>query len=124
MPGKARAGAVIFTANKDRLAAFYSALTSLPVRVDDETITVLASDHFELVLHALPNEPAGQPAPREDVYIKPFFPVRSLSEARATAARLGGQLRPQADEWEARGFRACEATDPDGNLIQFREEAR
>ena len=61
---------------------------------------------------------------REDSCIKPFFPVRSLAEAREHAAATGGKLRPQSAEWEARGFRACEAIDPDGNVIQFREEAR
>ena len=47
----------------------------------------------------------------------------SLSEAREKAAALGGQLRAAEEEWTARGFRACEAIDPDGNVIQFREEA-
>lgn len=91
----------------------------------DEDVIVLASDEFELVIHALQGEPSGrQPPPaREDVYIKPFFPVPSLATARDTAAALGGQLRPSNEEWEARGFRACEATDPDGNVIQFRERA-
>jgi hypothetical protein len=26
-------------------------------------------------------------------------------------------------EWSARGFRACETVDPEGNVIQFREDA-
>jgi predicted enzyme related to lactoylglutathione lyase len=63
------------------------------------------------------------PLAREDVYIKPFFPVTSLSEAQQRAAALGGQLRPRDEEWEARGFRACEAIDPDGNVIQFRKDS-
>jgi len=65
----------------------------------------------------------GPPQVRQDSYIKPFFPVLNLSEARERAAALGGQLRPAEEEWTARGFRACEAIDPDGNVIQFREEA-
>jgi hypothetical protein len=36
---------------------------------------------------------------------------------------LGGRLSPAAEEWRGRGFRACEAIDPDGNPIQFREDA-
>lgn len=117
-----RTGTVIFTGDKARLTAFYQAVTGLPLRLNDDTITVLANEHFELVLHALPNEPTGQPrAHRPDAYIKPFFSVRSLSEIRARAAALGGQLRPPTEEWTARGFRACEAVDPDGNAIQFRE---
>lgn len=125
MASGARYGAVIFSGDKERLVRFYEAMTGLPVRVNDEDVTVLSSDEFELVIHALPGEPpVGHPAPpRQDVYIKPFFPVKSLSNAREKAAALGGQLRPRSEEWEARGFRACEATDPDGNVIQFREHA-
>jgi len=119
-----RPGAVIFTGDKERLAAFYLAMTGLPIRASDESVTVLASEHFELVIHALPGEPLGHPsAARRDVYVKPFFPVASLAEAREKAASVGGSLRPAHEEWEARGFRACEAVDPDGNVIQFRQDA-
>jgi hypothetical protein len=44
-----------------------------------------------------------------------------LQGAREAAARNGGRLRPAEDEWGARGFRACEGVDPDGNVIQCRE---
>jgi len=125
MATKIRPGAVIFTGNLKRLAKFYEAMTGLPVCYTDDKVTVLASDSFEIVIHSLAAEPAVSEPPlvREDSYIKPFFPVASLSEARAHAAALGGQLRPQNQEWEARGFRACDGIDPDGNVIQFREDA-
>lgn len=124
MATSARSGVIIFTGDKERLSRFYKAMTDLPVQVDDSSITVFASDEFELVIHALQGEPAGQVrAPREDVYIKPFFSVASLAEARENAVILGGRLRPKNEEWAWRGFRACEATDPDGNVIQFREHA-
>ena len=85
----------------------------------------MGSETFELVIHSLPGEPpVGAPSAREDSYIKPVFPTRSLSEARELAEELGGRLNPKSEEWEARGFRACEAIDPDGNVIQFRKEAR
>jgi predicted enzyme related to lactoylglutathione lyase len=120
----ARTGVVIFTGDKERLARFYDAMTGLPFRVNDQGVTVLASDEFELVIHALPREPAVHtPVPRQDVYIKPFFSVKSLAEAREKAEALGGHLGPPNEEWEARGFRASEATDPDGNVIQFRQNA-
>jgi predicted enzyme related to lactoylglutathione lyase len=120
-----RPGAVVFTANHKRLAKFYEAMSGLPVSFSDDNHTVLASDTFELVIHSLSGEPrvSDPPLAREDSYIKPFFPVTSLAEARAKAAALGGQLRPENEEWSARGFRACEAIDPDGNVIQFREDA-
>ena len=119
-----RPGAVIFTGAKERLTQFYRALTGLPILVTDESVTVLASEHFELVIHALSGELPGHPsAARHDVYVKPFFPVASIAEAREKAAALGGSLRPAHEEWAARGFRACEGVDPDGNVIQFRQPA-
>ncbi len=120
-----RPGVVILTSDNGRLARFYQAMTGLAVRAIDRDITVRGSDEFELVIHALSGEPrvGPPPSPRQDAYIKPFFPVASLSEARERAASLGGQLRPRDEEWKARGFRACEAIDPDGNVIQFREGA-
>jgi len=125
MVSNIRPGAVIFTSDHKRLANFYEAITGLTVSFADDKVTVLRSDSFELVIHALPNESRVNQPPqvRQDSYIKPFFPVPSLSEARERAAALGGQLRPAEEEWTARGFRACEAIDPDGNVIQFREEA-
>jgi predicted enzyme related to lactoylglutathione lyase len=125
MATNVKPGAVIFTGNPQRLAKFYQAMTGFAVSFADDKHAVLGSDSFELVIHSLSAEPAVSepPTAREDTYIKPFFPVISLTEARVRAAALGGQLRPQNEEWTARGFRACEAIDPDGNVIQFREDA-
>lgn len=125
MQRNSRPGAVIFTGDKQRLTSFYHAMTGLPVHTSDNSVVVLASEHFELVIHALPGEPLGNfSAARQDVYVKPFFPVASLAEAREKALSLGGNLRPAHEEWEARGFRACEAVDPDGNVIQFRQVSK
>jgi predicted enzyme related to lactoylglutathione lyase len=118
-------GLVLFTGDHNRLAGFYAAVTGLVLSYTDSQIAVLESETFELVVHLIPNElVVASPAPaREDCYAKPSFPVRSLAETRAKASQHGGQLRPAGAEWESpqRGFRACEATDPDGNVIQFRE---
>jgi hypothetical protein len=126
MESALKPGAVVFCANHQRLAQFYAALTGMVVCHADEEHTVLASASFELVLHALRAEPAPD-APavaREDTYIKLHFPVSSLAQTRSKAATLGGRLRPADAEWEARGFRACDGVDPEGNVIQFREAAR
>jgi hypothetical protein len=125
MATNVRPGAVIFTRDKDRLTKFYKAMTELPERFADDQVTVLASDSFELVIHSISKGPAAgkPPIDREDTYVKPFFPVPSLSEARDKAVALGGKLKPQNEEWEWRGFRACDAIDPDGNVVQFRETA-
>ena len=119
----ARCGIVIFTADVERLSRFYEGVTSLRVVHRESTLTVMASEEFELVVHSLVGEPSGSASlPRLDAYVKPFFRVAALAEARRRAAELGGAIRPAQEEWSARGFRACEASDPDGNPIQFREE--
>jgi predicted enzyme related to lactoylglutathione lyase len=41
----------------------------------------------------------------------------------AVAAAHGGAVQPAAREWEARGFRACDGHDPEGNIFQVRERA-
>ncbi len=124
MATTARLGSVIFTGDTERLAQFYEAVTGLKVSFQDDDVTVLAAESFELVIHALRGESVSQAAlPGREAYVKPFFPVQSLSETRTLAAAFGGQVRPAGEEWEARGFRACEAIDPDGNPIQFRELA-
>ena len=63
------------------------------------------------------------PALREDSCIKLCLPVDSIAAARTQAAQLGGQIGPTAKEWEARGFRACDGYDPEGNVFQVRESA-
>ncbi len=122
---KARSGAVIFAADPEQLAAFYAATTGLPVEHSDKDHVVLASAWFELVIHKMHGglREQGPPTPRRDTAIKPFFVVASLAAVREKAAALGGELEPAKKEWSARGFRACEAIDPEGNVIQFREEA-
>jgi predicted enzyme related to lactoylglutathione lyase len=118
-------GAVVFCRDHRSLATFYSELTGLRSQGGDERHTVLASEDFELVLHALRGEPGPTTTPttREDSYIKLFFPVASLADARARCATLGGRLRPTNEEWQARGFRACDGVDPEGNVFQLRETA-
>ena len=116
-------GTVIFSGDHYRLAKFYEAVTDLTFFYTDDQVTVLRSATYELVLHALRGEPLVEnpPHPREDTYIKPFFVVASLAETREKAAAHGGKLEPADKEWSARDFRACEAIDPDGNVIQFRQ---
>ena len=122
-------GAVIFTIDHARLAMFYAETTARVRQSGDATRTVLASDSFELVLHNLRGEPSVVPvgdsaaAPREHACVKLFFPVTRLAAARARCAANGGRVLPPEREWNGRGFRACDAFDPDGNVMQFRESA-
>jgi hypothetical protein len=47
--------------------------------------------------------------------------VGSLAKARDMAPLLGGYLFPPEKEFTSRRFRACNACDPEGNVVQFRE---
>ena len=118
--------AVVFVADVSRVSRFYRELAGMRVLLEDASHVVLGIDGFELVVHALHGEPQvgrtidGDIPIREDSYVKICLPVRSLSAARSTATALGGGLRPAEQEWEARGFRACDGHDPEGNVIQVR----
>jgi len=122
-------GAVIFAKQLERMASFYSEVLLLPVTHAEGDHVVLESDVFQLVMHAIPRQIADTiaisdpPAIREETPIKLFFPVASLADARARAALRGGQLNPSSHEWTARGFRACDGHDPEGNVLQLREPA-
>lgn len=90
---------------------------------------VLAAAPIELVIHAIPKHIADTftitvpPERRTETPIKLYFFVASIAEARVKAAALGGELNSPEGEWTARGFRACDAHDPEGNVLQLRELA-
>lgn len=127
MPNTARAGAVIFAKDLHRVAAFYENLLSLTATHSDSDHIVLASAQCELVIHAIPKGIADSfeitvpPERRTETAIKLYFPVAGIAEARARAPALGGELNAPEHEWEARGFRACDGHDPEGNVLQLRE---
>lgn len=120
-------GAVIFVADVDRVARFYEVLLQMsPVHIEPG-LRVIASDRTELVIHGVPPHvlaPVAHDQPpeaREDTAIKLFFAVPSLARAREMAPLLGGFLFSADREFTARRFRACNACDPEGNVVQFRE---
>ena len=123
------AGAVVFAKDIVRVAKFYEELFSIPAVHSERDHIVLESSQCQLVVHAIPKkiadsiEIAAPPARRTETPIKLFFFVASLAEARAKAMALGGELNPEKSEWEARGFRACDGHDPEGNVVQVREVA-
>ena len=127
MSNPAQAGAVIFAKDLRRLATFYEELLSLTAVHAESDHVVLASAGCELVIHAIPKwiadtiEIAVPPERRSETPIKLYFLVDSIAAARARAPALGGALNPPEAEWQARGFRACDALDPEGNVLQLRE---
>lgn len=118
---------VLFVADVERVSRFYRDVFAMDRRSGDDDHVVLGVAGFELVVHRLRGEPepatdaTGKVRVREDSYAKLCLPVASIADARATAAALGGHVKPVAHEWEARGFRACDGHDPEGNVVQVRE---
>ena len=119
-------GAVLFAKDLPRLAKFYERVAGLTVVHVEAEVIVLESLNQQLVLHGVPPrvaatiEISSPPKLRIDTAVKLVF-VANISEARLSAPALGGGVNPKKKEFEARGFRACDGHDPEGNVIQFRE---
>ena len=127
MSGPAHAGLFLYAKDLDRLAGFYeSFLVMARLHASDELV-VLQSQDVQLIVHQTPPHIASSititipPTPREDSALKFFFTVPSISNARSMAAELGGEVLDKV--YQGRGFRACNAWDPEGNIFQVRESA-
>ncbi|MBW8368891.1 MAG: glyoxalase/bleomycin resistance/dioxygenase family protein [Arenimonas sp.] len=125
MSGPARAGVFIYAKDLSRLAGFYESLLGMSRAHTAADLVVLCSPDIQLTLHAIPAAIAASisisspPEKREDAALKFFFTVPSIAQAAARAPALGGEVLP--DQWQGPGFRACNATDPEGNIFQVRE---
>lgn len=115
--------AVVFVADVARVAAFYREVFGLVDVEGDAGYAVLEGSGFQLTVHGLQGEPMPLGGVREDTYVKICLPVSRIDEARARALRAGGEIWPPDREWiaQARGFRACDGRDPEGNVFQVRE---
>jgi predicted enzyme related to lactoylglutathione lyase len=116
---------VLFVANVSKMTQFYQSLASMTLIHSDDQHAVLEVEGFQLVVHALrgAKKIEGAPIVREDSYVKLCFPVESIAAARTRASALGGSVKPERNAFEARGFRACDGHDPEGNVFQVRETA-
>lgn len=127
MTGQVRPGVVLFAKDAARVARFYGELVPRTVVQTEEGCVVVRLEGFELVVHPIPDVIAeairisSPPERRAEDPHKLVFPVSSLAQTRARAPALGGLVDPVSREWSARGFRACDGHDPEGNLVQFRE---
>lgn len=125
MAGPARAGLFIYAVDAPRVAAFYAAVAGMQQLHARDELIVLESPDIQLLIHAIPPhiaagiEISSPPRKREDTALKFFFTVPSLAEARAQAARLGGEVFDE--NWQGPGFVICNAMDPEGNVFQLRE---
>ncbi len=129
MPLLPKPSAVVFVTDVPRMRQFYQTLASMALLQEDDQHAVLELEGFQVVIHALSGaSPAamalgGLVPAREDAHIKVCLPVESIAAARSRAAALGGTIKPPSSEWEARGFRACDGQDPEGNVLQVRQTA-
>ena len=124
---ESRAGMVLFAKSLDRVADFYSVVLGLTeINRDDEYI-LLESPGFQLVVHRIPGdrsatiEIAVPPIRRATAAFKPVLFVPSIASARIVAESHGGVMEPADTEWSFNGVTVCDGLDPEGNVIQFRE---
>lgn len=127
MSYESRTGAVLFATRVDQLATFYSNVLGLSEVARDDDHIVLESPGFQLVVHRIP----GRPSPASDIVeppqrrasaaFKPVFFVDSVARIRAIVNAHGGAMEPSEKEWRFNGAVVCDALDPEGNVIQFRE---
>jgi predicted enzyme related to lactoylglutathione lyase len=121
--------AVIFAKDVGNLARFYEAVAGLSAIHTADDHVVLDEERFQVVIHNVPAAVAASiqiakpPSVRELNPIKLCLPVDSIDAARQRALQLGGWIGPKSKEWQARGFRACDGHDPEGNVFQLREAA-
>lgn len=127
--GRPKPSVVLFVDDVQRMTQFYKELARMAVVHDASDHAVLELDGIQLVIHALPPRPREQPTTshpvtvRQDSHWKLCLPVGSIADARAIATTLGGSIKSPEHEWEARGFRACDGHDSEGNVLQVRQSA-
>jgi predicted enzyme related to lactoylglutathione lyase len=127
MSSRPKPSAVVFAKDMARLATFYKEVAEMTEVHRDADHVVLNEEGLQLVIHVIPEAIAAQiritepPDVRKGTPIKICLPVTGIAHARAKAAELGGSVGAKNEEWEARGFRACDGYDPEGNVFQVRE---
>jgi catechol-2,3-dioxygenase len=118
--------AVLYVHGLTRMGAFYAAL-NLSVEEKADSFVVLRSEDWELTLVKMPADIARQnplqdpPVRRERVPVKLAFVVDRIQRLRPVLEALGGAADDPANEWVFGGMRRCDATDPEGNVIQLLE---
>ena len=119
-------GAVLFAGRLDQVAAFYANVLGLREANRDDDHILLESPGFQLVVHRIPAhsadmEAAAPTARRARAVFKPVFFVESLATVRSIANAHQGNMEARDKEWSFNGTVVCDAMDPEGNVIQFRE---
>lgn len=129
MNNRPKPSVVVFAKSIPKLARFYREIAEMVSVHEDKDHVVLDQEGFQVVIHGIPKKISAQirisepPEIREGTPVKLCLPVTSIEHARTKATELGGSVYPESKEWEARGFRACDGHDPEGNVFQVRESA-
>lgn len=127
MPYESRTGAVLFANKLDQVATFYSNVLGLREVDRDADHILLESPGFQLIVHRIPGDAAATVSDsasvvrRASAAFKPVFFVQRLANVRAVANAHGGAMEPNDKEWSFNGVTVCDALDPEGNVVQFRE---
>ena len=95
----------VFAKNVNQVSLFYQQALGLKVQ---------ASDAQSIEIESPPQR-------REDVALKPIFVVDDLELVRAATKANGGYLKPIKQAWRIRGFIVLDGSDPEGNVIQFKQ---
>jgi len=114
----------VFTADLERMAAFYAAALGLcRENSSDAGFVIMRADAgADVALHQLPPDIAATiaitspPRWRDDTALKICFATDDLAAQRALILRHGGCAK---DPWSWNGTEFCECTDPEGNVIQI-----
>lgn len=117
----------VFAKQVDKVSLFYQQALGLKVEVSDKSHDLLVGQNYEVVVHAISKayaqsiEIESPPKRRDDVALKPTFVVDDLEAVRAAAKANGGFLKPIKQAWRIRGYIVLDGTDPEGNVIQFKQ---
>ena len=117
----------VFAKNVKQVSLFYQQALGLKVQDSDKTHDLLVGQNHEVVVHAISKayaqsiEIESPPKRREEVALKPIFVVADLELVRAAAKVNGGYLKPIKQAWRIRGYIVLDGSDPEGNVIQFKQ---
>jgi catechol 2,3-dioxygenase-like lactoylglutathione lyase family enzyme len=117
----ARARAVLFVKDLQKVTVFYVGALALTRLSGDNDHAVLERDGFELVVHQIPKQIADTiviaqpPVRRIWGAIRLDFPVASIADSRKLARALGGDIDDSPPPWAGANTNLYFGHDPEGN---------
>jgi hypothetical protein len=122
-----RSGLVIYAKDFKRVASFHQNTLALDAIEQEQDYILLQGEGIEVVVLQIPEHISASititdpPQIRDDTPIKPAFLVSSLAEVRIAVVETGGTLEPRDAAWRFQEMLVLDGTDPEGNVVQFRE---